>query len=193
MNTVCPKCRHVRPHDATAPAWQCPACGVAYAKASAPVPSSTAAAPLGSGAGYSAAVTRSSLPLKMILTVLAVVVGIWWGHQARLDKLSGGSADSTVGGLDDASIRQLASSVRADHVVMYSTTECGNCAQAKSWLTSYGFAYTECNMTVDSRCVDEFQALSATGTPYLVVRGPRGEHHMKEGFDSDEFLAALKG
>lgn len=30
---ICPKCRHVRPRDAAAPAWQCPACGVAYAKA----------------------------------------------------------------------------------------------------------------------------------------------------------------
>jgi hypothetical protein len=46
-------------------------------------------------------------------------------------------------------------------------------------------------MSRDGRCVDEFNALKATGTPYLVVRGPRGEHHMKDGFDSDELLAAL--
>ena len=31
--TTCPKCHHVRATDSTAPAWQCPACGVAYAKA----------------------------------------------------------------------------------------------------------------------------------------------------------------
>ncbi len=48
-------------------------------------------------------------------------------------------------------------------------------------------------MSVDSRCASEFQALRGNGTPYLVVRGPRGEHHMKNGFDSDEFLAALQG
>ena len=29
---VCPKCDHVRSKDATNPQWQCPACGVCYAK-----------------------------------------------------------------------------------------------------------------------------------------------------------------
>lgn len=33
MTTICPKCRHVRQATEIAPAWQCPACGVAYAKA----------------------------------------------------------------------------------------------------------------------------------------------------------------
>lgn len=36
MNTtspgVCPKCGHVRTANETAPAWQCPACGIAYRK-----------------------------------------------------------------------------------------------------------------------------------------------------------------
>jgi len=29
---ICPKCNHVRSKDATNPEWQCPACGVCYAK-----------------------------------------------------------------------------------------------------------------------------------------------------------------
>jgi hypothetical protein len=33
MTTICPKCRTVRPADTSVPTWQCPACGVAYAKA----------------------------------------------------------------------------------------------------------------------------------------------------------------
>jgi len=32
MPIICPKCNHVRPADATNPDWQCPACGVCYAK-----------------------------------------------------------------------------------------------------------------------------------------------------------------
>jgi ribosomal protein L37AE/L43A len=32
MPTICPKCNTVRPSETTAPEWQCPACGVAYAK-----------------------------------------------------------------------------------------------------------------------------------------------------------------
>lgn len=33
MSVICPKCSHVRPVDATNPDWQCPSCGVCYAKA----------------------------------------------------------------------------------------------------------------------------------------------------------------
>jgi len=33
MTIISPKCRHIRQVTYTAPAWQCPACGVAYAKA----------------------------------------------------------------------------------------------------------------------------------------------------------------
>jgi glutaredoxin len=32
MLQTCPKCHHVRQPGETAPSWQCPACGVAYAK-----------------------------------------------------------------------------------------------------------------------------------------------------------------
>lgn len=124
----------------------------------------------------------------------AVVVGLWWGHQAHLlSHLGGDARPGESGSLDDAAIRHLATRVQAEQVVMYSTTECGYCTQARAWLQHYGFAYTECNMSVDSRCADAFHAYGADGTPFLVLRGPRGEHRMKNGFDSDEFLAALTG
>lgn len=71
---------------------------------------------------------------------------------------------------------------------MYSTTECTYCAQAKSWLNQYGFPFTECNMSVSADCEREFRSFGANGTPYLIVRG----QHMKDGFDSDEFIALLK-
>ena len=97
----------------------------------------------------------------------------------------GGSGSS--GDLDSDQIRTLAASVRADEVVMYSTTECVYCAQAKGWLSQNGFAFTECNMSTSPACVQDFTRYGGTGTPYLVVRG----HHMKDGFDSDQFLALL--
>ncbi|GAA5786681.1 hypothetical protein YWS52_30050 [Chitiniphilus shinanonensis] len=86
-----------------------------------------------------------------------------------------------------AEIRALAAQVQAGDVVMYTTTECGYCAQAKNWLREYGFEFTECNMSVDEYCQREFSAYGATGTPYLIVRG----YPMEDGFDSDEFLALL--
>lgn len=82
----------------------------------------------------------------------------------------------------------LATTVKPGDVVMYSTTECTYCAQAKSWLNQYGFPFTECNMSVSADCEREFRSFGANGTPYLIVRG----QHMKDGFDSDEFIALLK-
>jgi glutaredoxin len=84
-------------------------------------------------------------------------------------------------------ISQLASSVQPGEVIMYSTTECGYCHQAKAWLNQNGFAFTECNMSIDQRCQQEFNAYGAIGTPFLIVRGQQ----MKDGFDSDEFLQKL--
>ncbi|WP_255989557.1 glutaredoxin family protein [Chitinolyticbacter albus] len=124
--------------------------------------------------------------MQRFVVFLLVLAGVFWGWQ-HFSK-SGGA---TVADLDETQIRALAATVRADQVVMYSTTECGYCTQAKSWLQQYGFDFTECNMSIDAQCVREFEQYGATGTPYLVIRRAGREHHMKDGFDSAEFLAAL--
>lgn len=112
-------------------------------------------------------------PLRWLI-VPVVLIAIWRvaapGNQASVND-----------------IRAVAAGVRAEEVVMYSTTECVYCAQAKAWLQGNGFAFTECNMSVDTRCEQEFVRLGGTGTPFLMVRG----HPMNDGFDSDQFLALL--
>lgn len=113
------------------------------------------------------------------LIVPAIAIALF-----RLHPFGGGTAG---GDLDSDQIRALAAGVRADEVVMYSTTECVYCAQAKGWLSQNGFAFTECNMSLSPACVQDFTRFGGTGTPYLVVRG----HHMKDGFDSDQFMALL--
>lgn len=90
--------------------------------------------------------------------------------------------------MSTADLTALAATVDPEEVVVYTTSQCPYAAQTKAWLKRYGFAFTECNMSVDSRCESEFMSYGGDGTPYLVVRG----HHMRDGFDSDEFLAALK-
>jgi hypothetical protein len=56
-------------------------------------------------------------------------------------------------------------------------------------LNQYGFIFTESDMEVRPQCADDLQAIGGgVGVPYLVVRG----HHMKDGFDSEEFIAALR-
>lgn len=126
------------------------------------------------------------------LAVVIVALGGWRIYVVGSDVM-GDRAVSSIGAhiATDASaseLRSLAASVKPGEVVMYSTTECGYCAQAKGWLHQYGFAFDECNMSVSERCESEFRSYGGNGTPYLVVRG----HHMRDGFDSDEFVALLK-
>lgn len=122
--------------------------------------------------------------LRIVILCLALLAAAWWwqGRSAAPHAGSGAAADAAT------DIATLAASVQAEEVVIYTTSTCTYCAQAMRWLDQQGFAYTECNMSTTPRCEQEFMAHGATGTPYLVVRG----HHMKDGFDSDEFLAALR-
>jgi glutaredoxin len=137
--------------------------------------------------------SRSAFPWAKLLMVAAVLWGGWVGlHKVRDKRGAPSSIGATFGSdLSAADITRLASTVQANEVVMYSTTECQYCTQAKSWLGQNGFAFTECNMSVESHCETEFRSYGGNGTPYLVVNRAGKTHHMKNGFDSDEFLAAL--
>ncbi|RZJ11517.1 MAG: hypothetical protein EOP39_06125 [Rubrivivax sp.] len=86
--TVCAKCRHLRPVDSAAPAWQCPGCGIAYDKVLLDVERNGVDRP------SRTVRTRSSLPWRALLIVGAVAAGLWWGHQSDVGKrgLFGGLA-----------------------------------------------------------------------------------------------------
>ncbi|TXH36316.1 MAG: glutaredoxin family protein [Burkholderiaceae bacterium] len=126
-------------------------------------------------------------PMKklILLALAAAIAGHWaWKHHR-------GSEAAEMA--READITWLAQDVKPGQVVMYTTTDCTYCHQAKDWLADKGFAFTECNMSVDRRCEDEFRAYKANGTPFLVIRRGGRTHEMHEGFDSEEFLAALRG
>jgi len=99
-----------------------------------------------------------------------------------------GEIDPDADEVPTDALRAFAAGVQARDVVMYSTTECVYCGQAKGWLAGNGFAFTECNMSVERRCEDEFRSYGAQGTPFLVVRG----RQMRDGFDAHQFLRILK-
>lgn len=121
--------------------------------------------------------------MKRFLVLLILIGGAQfaWKHYAGPFNPTA-SSELTV-----EQLQALAATVKAGEIVMYSTPECTYCGQAKSWLNQYGFVFADCNMRTEPRCEREFMAYGGTGTPYLIVRG----HHLKNGFDSDEFLAAL--
>ena len=175
----------MRQPDEAAPDWQCPACGVAYAKAG----------DAGRGVVRGAQSYRrlegnddgggGGVPWGKLVLLVAVLWGAWIGFQRfGRDSLLPGSAAQTMSA--------LAAKVSAGDVVMYSTSVCPYCAQAKSWLNQNGFAFTECNMSHSATCEQEFKSLGGDGTPFLVVRHGGKVSYMKHGFDSEEFLALLK-
>ncbi len=189
MTTICPNCRHVRQGTETAPDWQCPACGVAYAKAADAVRSgalrmtSQRTASSAGGAG---------IPGLKLLAIAAILWGAWSGYQISKNRSSGGAISSLAAkfgaDLSPEQLKAVAATVQADEVLIDSALWCGNCTEAKSWMSQYGFKYQECNVDASIDCAAQFKRLGADGIPYLIVKG----QHMKDGFDSDQSIAALQ-
>ena len=190
MTTICPKCRSVRPAQTSAPGWQCPACGVAYAKAG----------DIGVSTRISAATVRdggaswlSSVPWVKLILVVAVAYGAWVGLH-RTPGGAPGTVPTSLAGKFGANpsteqLTALAASTPSSDVLMYSAPWCSYCAAAKGWLAQYGFRYQECDIQASSDCLSQLKALDPQGgVPYLIVKG----RHMKDGFDSDQFIAALR-
>lgn len=75
---VCPKCDHVRPKNATNPEWQCPACGVCYAKVGA-----AAQAPAAGNAQKREPAVKQDWNLGLVAKV-ALVVALGWGVSSVL-------------------------------------------------------------------------------------------------------------
>jgi glutaredoxin len=182
MTIICPKCRTVRSANAVVPDWQCPECGVAYAKAGGDGATSLAAR-------RSVVVSANShsgnwsfnVPWGKVIAGVVIVYGAWLGFNRS-------GAINSMPSRTSQSAEQLAASAGPGDVVMYSATWCPYCSQAKSWLGQYGFKPQICEIDQDSDCSAQLKALDPkAGVPYLIVKG----HHMKNGFDTDEFKAAL--
>lgn len=85
----------------------------------------------------------------------------------------------------------LARAMNAGDVIIYSQSNCAYCEMAKRWLDEHGFGYVECDIRSDARCADAFKRYLATGTPYVVLRRGGKVTHLRNGFTSTAFLAAL--
>jgi glutaredoxin len=188
MPTICPKCRTLRPADTTVPDWQCPACGVAYAKAG----GDALAVPAVRRAQAAQAAVASdgllaSVPWGKLLACAAIVYGAWLGFH-RSGAGTGAGSSRLGANLTVEQLAQLAASSQPSDVLMYSATWCPSCSAAKSWMGQYGFKAQVCEIDKDSDCLSQLKALDPQGgVPYVIVKG----HHMKDGFNSDEFVAAL--
>jgi glutaredoxin len=188
MPIVCPKCNTVRAQDTPAPDWQCPACGVAYAKASANLSAPASAQVNGSAASLPIIHRHSFTPrtpslmarIPWVKLVLLTALGLSVHHGWQRGMFSGPMTADRV--------HELAAKSSVDDVVMYSADWCPHCRAARGWLDGNGFKYKLCDIDLNAACKREFEALPpGGGIPYMIVKGT----HINKGFHSDKFLAAM--
>jgi glutaredoxin len=184
---VCPQCSHVRPQDATNPEWQCPACGVCYSKVG-------GNATRFGGTDTSGRAPAAPTPVQYgpgfpWFKFVLFLVFAWGGSRAVPYLRTIVHGEPAIAGEVTASrLKAAMVGVTPADIVMYSTTECGYCVQAKEQLQALEVPYTECNMSVSSQCEREFADFHGTGTPMMVVRGKK----VSEGMNYDALIAALE-
>ena len=93
--------------------------------------------------------------------------------------------------MTEQEIRKLSSAMNVGDVVIYTLPGCAYCEMAKRWLDANGFRYTECDIESDANCASAFKRYRAIGTPYVVVKRTGKDRHLRNGFTSAAFLAAL--
>lgn len=186
MPITCPKCNAVRPRETPAPDWQCPACGVAYAKVGGE-PSFRREVPR--PRYVESAAQSDGIPWRKFFGALLAVWALYAGYQAAHNKTSSGWGWLDGGAnLSEQQVMDLAAASRPQDVLFYTADWCPYCRAAKGWMQQYGFQYQECDIDKQAGCAQQLKSLGSTGVPYLIVKG----HHMKGGFDSDEFLVAMR-
>jgi glutaredoxin len=52
---------------------------------------------------------------------------------------------------------------------MYSTPDCMYCNQAKGWLNQNHFAFTDCDMTANQQCQQQYDDYGGNGTLRLFI------------------------
>ncbi|SEL57453.1 Glutaredoxin [Roseateles sp. YR242] len=183
MSQRCPKCQHVREPDTRAPEWQCPACGVAYAKAGG------GAGGEGASAGYAAqkpapAITAHPRSLshsadasfwstwlaKLLIT--AIVLMVWFSSRHWLDTRHARTHDPA----------------HVADIEIYTTSFCETCHAAKAYMNRNHIAYTEYDVESDIDRRREFYARGGQGTPLIFVHG-----QIMHGFDAGQFEQLRRG
>lgn len=185
MPIICPKCSAFRPSDTDAPDWQCPACGVAYAKVGDSAPRREASRPR----YVESAAQNDGIPWRKLFGALLAAWALYAGYQVAHNKTGSGWGWLDGGAsLSEQQVMDLAAASRPQDVLFYTADWCPYCRAAKGWMQQYGFKYQECDIDKQAGCAQQLKSLGSTGVPYLIVKG----HHLKGGFDSDEFLVAMR-
>jgi glutaredoxin len=192
---TCPKCAYTRKlADKDKPDWQCPSCGIAYAKYD--VPPASMAAPHAARALKEEPVP-SALPVSgaALFWILACVAAAGYLGYTRMVVQPAAVAEKVAlaekagrGQRVSADASAELARITPSRVVLFATSWCGYCAQARKLFREQGVRFTEIDVEADPEGA-RFQAeqLRASGVPTIVI-GSRLIH----GYDEGQILAGLK-
>ena len=153
MPIVCPKCNAVRPSETPAPDWQCPACGVAYAKVGGEPPLRGEAP---RSRYLESAAQSDGIPWRKLFGVLLAALALYAGYQAAHNKVSiGGSLLDSGASLSEQQVADLAAVSQPQDVLFYTADWCPYCRAAKGWMQQYGFKYQECDVDKQAGCAQQ--------------------------------------
>lgn len=97
------------------------------------------------------------MPRSLIVVILLAALASW-GWRSHVEQADG---------------ERLATLARPGDIRMISSETCGWCLAARRWMTQEGIPFDECFIEREARCLADYEALGAQGTPTLVVRGQR--------------------
>lgn len=193
---TCPKCAYTRKlADKDKPGWQCPSCGIAYAKFDAPAAASMSAPHAVRATQEAHAPAELPVSRAALFWILACVVAAGYLGYARVVLEPAAVAEKIAMAGQAGPGRRVSAEVSAElaritpsRVVLFATSWCGYCAQARKLFREQGVRFTEIDVEADPEGA-RFQSeqLRASGVPTIVI-GSRLIH----GYDEGQILAGLK-
>lgn len=95
---------------------------------------------------------------RSLLVVIVLAALASWGWRAHVARADG---------------ERLSGLARPGDIRMISSETCGWCTAARRWMTQERIPFDECFIEREARCLADYEALGAQGTPTLIVRGQR--------------------
>jgi ribosomal protein L37AE/L43A len=170
----CPKCGYRRKATESVPDWQCPSCGVAYAKVlNAPNPPTRYAAPAPTApeSGGSSRFLNFGLA-----AVVASCIAVMIAKPEIIPLITGKPAGSAPRGSVVAKKPHEIDWTKS-YVVMYSLTTCSFCEEKRHEMQAQGVPFLEYFLDLDPTRMDEFRGklkgagMTIAGTPSFDVNG----------------------
>ena len=158
MTQICPQCSYIRKESETCPAWQCPACQIAYTKASDNAPTIYLRDHTNkSNLGKTSSIPESTWKWLILFAIIAAFA--WQSRPALRKKTTHGAVSNST----QSSLQPV--------VILYGTTWCGYCAAARQFFDANGIQYTEYDTEKTTEGYEGHKKLGGGGVPLIVVGG----------------------